>query len=102
MSKLSGEDQSVDDLIRDSAPGRGTKGRTKQRERSGGFDQANTDFDSLDPQEVRDIDTRYGAGRSGTLPDGRSANVRPGSSDGRPTLEIRSPNGRGVEIRYND
>lgn len=33
---------------------------------------------------------------------GRSVTVRPGSSDGRPTLEIRGSNGRGLEIRYGE
>ena len=49
---------------------------------------------------MKDINTSYGAGRTGTLPDGRTVTVRPGSTDGRPTLEIRYPNGRGIEIRY--
>ncbi len=36
----------------------------------------------------------------GTMENGNKVIVRPGSSDGRPTLEMRRPNNRGVEIRY--
>ncbi len=79
-----------------------TKGKTKHGEMDGGMDQANEDFDSLNPEGAKDIDTRYGPGRTGTLENGDRVTVRPGSSDGRPTLEIRNPaNGRGTEIRYN-
>ncbi len=79
-----------------------TKGKTRHGEKDGGMDQADKDFDSLNPENVKPIQTTKGPGRTGTLPDGRSVTVRPGSSDGRPTLEIRNPgNGRGTEIRYN-
>jgi hypothetical protein len=86
----------------DKEPGRDTKGKTEQHIGSGGFSQANNDFDNLQPSNLKDIKTKYGTGRTGTLSDGRSITVRPGSSDGRPTLEIRKPNGRSIEIRYND
>lgn len=79
-----------------------TKGKTKHGEATGGMDQAEKDFDSLEPKNVKDINTNYGKGRTGSLEDGSNVTVRPGSSDGRPTLEIRNPNtGRGTEIRYN-
>lgn len=81
-----------------------TKGRTRHGERNGGLDQANEDFDSLglDPEGIRDIETSYGPGRVGEMENGNQVIVRPGSSDGRPTLQIRRPNGRQTEIRYND
>ncbi len=94
--------RTVDDILSETTPGRETKGRTKLRIRRGGFRQANADFDSLGPTNVKHIDTVYGPGRTGTLPDGRTVTVRAGSSEGPPTLEIRNPNGRGVEIRYYD
>ena len=55
VGKRKGDDvakgtSSVDDLIKNSKPGRGTKGRTKQFDRSGGLDQANKDFDALGPK----------------------------------------------------
>jgi hypothetical protein len=79
-----------------------TKGKTKHGEMNGGMDAADGAFDSLEPNDVRDINTQYGPGRTGQLEDGSRVTVRPGSSDGRPTLEIRNPkNGRGTEIRYN-
>lgn len=79
-----------------ATPGRPTSGRTSQWESSGGFDQANEDFDHLNPTDVRD----YGNGvRVGTLPDGRSVVVRPTSSgERRPTLEIQGP--RPIKVRY--
>jgi len=80
-----------------------TKGRTKHGEKSGGMNQAEKDFDNLEPDNVKDINTDYGKGKTGKLADGRNVTVRPGSSEGPPTLEIRSPrNKRGVEIRYED
>jgi hypothetical protein len=82
--------KSVDDLIKGSTPGKGTKGRTKQFDSTGGFKQAKKEFDALGPKNVRDIDTPFGPGRAGTLPDGRNVNVRPGSSNGGPpSLEIQ-------------
>lgn len=93
----------MDDLIEDAKPGRRTKGKIKQYEKEGGVDQANKDFDDLNPNDVKEIDTNYGTGRAGTLEDGTKVTVRPGSSDGRPTLETRNPdNGRGNKIRYNE
>jgi len=95
--------KSIDDILSDATPGRKTKGKTKQFEKDGGFDQASKEFDSLDPTDVKEIDTKFGTGRTGTLSDGTTVTVRPGSSDGRPTLEVRNPeNGRGKEIRYNE
>ncbi|WP_157935956.1 hypothetical protein [Paracoccus zhejiangensis] len=79
-----------------------TKGRTRHGRKTGGMGQADRDFDSLGPENVRNINTQYGAGRTGTLSDGTRVTVRPGSSDGRPTLEMRNPtSNRGTEIRYD-
>ena len=94
--------ETVDDILEGAKPGRSTKGKTTQYEKPGAFDQTFEDFDSLNPSNVKDISTKYGPGKTGTLPDGRIVTARPGSSDGRPTLEIRSPNGRGIEIRYGE
>ena len=93
----SGDDAAtVDDVLEGATPGRETKGKTRQFEKPGGAEEANSDFDSLKPGDVRDIP---GGGRTGTLPDGRRAVVRPSSSGGRPTLEIqRGPNR--IKIRY--
>ncbi|RJP74810.1 MAG: RHS repeat-associated core domain-containing protein, partial [Desulfobacteraceae bacterium] len=82
--------------IPDTEPGRSTKGRTDQRTKPGDIETANGDFDRLNPTDVKDIP--YG-GRRGILPDGRKINVRPNSSDGRPTIEIQNGKRR-IKIRY--
>ncbi len=83
-----------------TTPGEKTKGRTKNFDKPGGFDQANDDFDDLNPDNIRDItDSKGGRGRTGVLPDGRNINVRPNSSDGRPTIEIQSGKNK-IKVRY--
>ncbi len=74
-----------------------TKGRTTQWEKGGGFDEANRDFDTKKPNDVVPLPD---GGRRGTLPDGRQINVRPDSTDGRPTLEIQNGKNRD-KVRYN-
>ena len=69
---------------------------------TGSFDQTSEDFELLKPSDIKEIHTNYGSGKTGKLPDGRFVTARPGSSDGRPTLEIRAANGRGIEIRYGE
>ena len=94
--------KSFDDILGGTTPGRKTKGKNKLRESEVGFEQANKDFDELDLTDVKEIETNYGSGRTGLDADGNTIVVRPGSSDGRATLERRNPNtGRGTEIRYN-
>ena len=83
-------------------PGRVTKGKTTQYVKPGSYEQTSNDFDALNPMNVKEINTKFGQGKTGTLSDGRTITARPGSSDGRPTLEIRSSNGRGIEIRYGE
>lgn len=87
---------SGDPPVPDATPGDDTKGRTSQWEKSGGQAQADKDFDNLHPTNVRPIP----GGRTGTLPDGRSVNVRGSSSDGRPTLEIQDGSNR-IKVRYS-
>ncbi len=107
ISKLfkSGNDKvikSVDDILSNANPGRRTKGKTKQFEKDGGFDTAISEFDALNADNIKEIETKFGKGKTEILDNGDQITVRPGSSDGRPTLEIRNPkNGRGTEIRYN-
>ena len=79
-----GKAKSVDDLINESQPGRTTKGKSIQYEKSGGFGQAKEDFNSLNPSNVR----QSGNTIIGELSDGRTANVRPNSSQGSATLDI--------------
>jgi RHS repeat-associated protein len=89
----------VDDILKGATPGRATKGRTTQFEKSGGLAQANKDFDALGVSNVRSL---HGGGRIGTLPDGRTVIVRPSSSaGGRPTLEIQRGQAR-IKVRFGD
>ena len=68
-----------------------------QWNKTGGIDDANDDFDSLNLQNVKEIP----GGRTGKLPDGRKINVRDHSSDGRPTLEIQDGKNK-IKIRYGE
>ncbi len=83
-----------------------TGGRTTQFQKTGGFDQANADFDALDLSNIREINIPGGGtGRVGELPDGTKVVVRSRSSENRsgftsqPTLEIQYPDGS-TKIRY--
>jgi len=76
--------KSVDEILEGANPGRATKGKATQYEKTGGFDQALDDFNSMGVTDVKDIP----GGKVGKLPDGRTVNVRNKSSDGRPTLEF--------------
>lgn len=98
----SNSSQRLDDILEGAKPGRVTKGKTTQYVKPGSYEQTSNDFDALNPTNVKEINTKFGQGKTGTLSDGRTITARPGSSDGRPTLEIRSPNGRGIEIRYGE
>jgi hypothetical protein len=97
-----GAGKTVDDILSNASPGRVTKGKTTLYEKPGGFGQASKEFDSLNPSNVKEIKTPNGTLKTGTLSDGRSVTVRSWSTDGRPTLEIRNSNGRGVEVRYGE
>jgi len=93
-------DESVDIVSKDSKPGRETKGKTELKIKDGDYSDALRDFEAIDPSDPKTINTKYGDGKTGTLSDGSTITARRGSSDGRPTLEIRKQNGRGVEFRY--
>lgn len=48
---------------------------------------------------IKEINTPWGPGKTATLPDGRTVTVRPGSSEGKPTLEVLKGKGA-IKIRY--
>ena len=92
---------SVKQLYDNSKPGKRTKGRTEQRIVDGDFNTALRDFETLHPTDVKSISTPCGTGKTGNIDNGFVATVRPGSSYGKPTLEVRNPlNRRGLEFRY--
>ncbi|QDT65248.1 hypothetical protein V22_24950 [Calycomorphotria hydatis] len=100
--KVDSLQESMDNVLSGTQKGRKTKGPTKLLEKSGGFEQAKKDFDSLPLNNKKVIETPDGPVEIGTLPDGRTVKLRNFSTDGRPTLEIRNPSGkRGTEIRYD-
>ena len=72
----------------------------KNFESSGGFEQTLKDFNSLNPSDVKDIQTQYGPGKVGTLNDGTTVVACPGSTTGGATLEIRVSNSKVFKIRY--
>lgn len=90
--------KTIEEILKDCSPGRVTKGPAKQFEKGGGFEQAEKDFESLGVNNI----TPIAKGKRGTLPDGRTINVRTDSTFELPTLEIYNPNtGRSIKIRYN-
>lgn len=76
------------------------KGIARNFEPSGGFKRTLKDFDSLNPLEVKTIQTQYGPGKVGILSDGTIVVARPGSTTGGATLEIRVSNSKVFKIRY--
>ena len=104
QSKNKDKNDKVDNILNNSVQ-RTNRNSLSQYDRNitnqNSWQQANKDFDSLNLQNVRTFQTKYGEGRIGTLPDGRIVNVRPGSSNGQITLEIKSKSSNKViKIRY--
>ena len=75
-------------------------GKTTIIEKPGDINTAEDEFLNLNPVNIK-TDPKNGT-IYGNLPDGGTANVRPQSTDGRPTLEIQHPNGDTTKIRYGD
>ena len=91
----------VKDLYNQSNPGRKTNGKTEQRIFDGDFENTMSDFESLNPHNVRNIDTPWGEGKVGQIEGDYVAVARPGSTDGRSTLEIQNRcNQRKLKFRY--
>ena len=94
--------KTVEDILGESEPGKESD-TTEQYVNPGDFEDANNDFDDLQPTGVRDLG---GGKRIGTLPGGRTVMVRPTSSNNRhneggfPTLEIQEDGKKTIKIRY--
>ena len=91
---------SVDKILEKAVP-RPPKRRAEQYDKTGGYDQAEKDFNSLDLEEgsVKDRTGERGKIKTGKLRDGRDVNVREKSSEVHPTLEIIQPNNTRIKIR---
>lgn len=96
-----------DDLIKDAVKVSRPNAPEEVWEKPGqpGFDEANKDFDKLNPGNVKPMDTDFGPGRQGILNNGSTISVRPSSSgpNGRPTIQINPPKDSGSKpqkIRY--
>ena len=90
----------VDDLLKGLDETTNGKGVARNFESTGGYDQTLKDFDALNPSNVKDIQTKYGPGKVGTLSDGTKVVARQGSTTGGPTLEIKVSNSKVYKIRY--
>ena len=90
----------IDDLLKGLDETTNGKGVARNFESTGGYDQTLKDFDALNPSNVKDIQTKYGPGKVGTLSDGTKVVARQGSTTGGPTLEIKVSNSKVYKIRY--
>lgn len=89
-------DKAVNEALQGTTPGEKTKGKSKQFEKpEEGLKEGLKDFEAMPLSDIQDIPT----GKRGRLPDGRFVNIRSGSKDGRPTLEIYNGKHR-IKIRY--
>lgn len=97
---LEGAGKTVDDIIQAAKETTNGKGVAKNFEKSGGYSQTVKDFGSLNPTNVKEIQTKYGTGYVGTLSDGTTVVARPGSTTGGATLEINISNSKVYKVRY--
>lgn len=95
-----GASKTADDLIQGVNETTNGKGIARNFEKTGGYSQTVNDFNSLNPTNVKEIQTKYGTGYVGTLSDGTTVVARPGSATGGATLEINISNSKVYKIRY--
>ena len=76
--------------------------RSIQFWKPGNYQIALEDFNSLNLSDVKILEKSKYEGFRGTLADGRTINVRTGSSEGCPTLEISNPGKKTIKIRYGN
>ena len=95
-----GEGKTIDDIINNLPETTNGKGVARNFESTGGFERTIKDFDSLNPIDVKEIQTQYGTGKVGKLSDGTTVVARQGSTTGGATLEIKVSNSKVYKIRY--
>lgn len=97
-----GKIKTVEEIVGEAKKIEAKSTQVKQFAKPGGFPEAIKDFESLKPSNVREI-KNGNTGFIGDLPDGRTVNVRLGSSDKRPTLEIQNKSRtKYTKIRYGN
>lgn len=92
--------KTIDELITNLKETTNGKGIARNFESSGGYEQTIRDFNSLNPVDVKTIQTQYGSGKVGKLNDGSKVVARQGSKTGGATLEIKVSNKKVYKIRY--
>lgn len=55
----------------------------------------------MDLSNIKEFETKYGTAKHGINKDGETIILRPGSSDGAPTIEKQVNGQKKVEIRYD-
>ncbi|KDN11596.1 hypothetical protein SALWKB12_2092 [Snodgrassella communis] len=97
------QEQRIEEILKGSNR-LGKKGSTKLYERidsgKNSWEKAQKDFKSLKLRNTQSLPTKYGTGQRGNLADGRTVVARPGSSNGKVTLEIRASKNNVTKIRY--
>jgi hypothetical protein len=99
-SRGESDSTTIDDLINGLKETTNGKGIARNFEASGGYEQTLKDFEALNPTNVKDIQTKYGAGKVGILSDGTKVVARQGSTTGGATLEIKVSNSKVYKVRY--
>ncbi len=100
------ETKTVGDLVKESTPGRETKGKTTQYDIEGDSKKAYEYFESMKPKDIKDVSTPDVKQKVGTLDDGRRVIFREKSQGkmgetGPPTLEIqRIESKRKMKFRF--
>ncbi|MEG0415797.1 MAG: RHS repeat-associated core domain-containing protein [Erysipelothrix sp.] len=91
-----------DDLVSDATETTdGSSSTTRNFEKTGDYNTAELEFNNLGPENVKEIQTQYGPGKQGTLSDGTSVSLRPGSRTGGSTIEIIFSKRNIWKIRFN-
>ena len=90
----------VDELIDSVQENTTSKNGTRNFVSSGGYEQAVSDFDSLGPKNVTNINTSHGPGKMGYIDGSTKVVARPYSKTGGATLEINLSRSRVYKIRY--
>jgi hypothetical protein len=92
--------RNLDDILRNAKRGETKSSKVVQYEKTGGFSEANIDFNSLNPLNIRDISKPKNNIKTGITQDGLRITVRSYSKEGRPTIEIMLDSKRRIKIRY--